>query len=50
MKERINKARPMLVTEVLAYEDYAFDNGILMQHLLQELQNRFGKEGEFLSL
>jgi hypothetical protein len=27
MKERINKAKSMLVTEVLSYEDYAFDNG-----------------------
>jgi hypothetical protein len=37
------------VIEVLSYGDYAFDNGILMQHLRQELQSRFAKEGGFLS-
>jgi hypothetical protein len=40
----------MLVTEVLSSKVYAFDNGILMQRLRQELQSRFGKEGGFLSL
>jgi hypothetical protein len=49
MKECINKARSMLATKILSYEDYAFNNGILMQHLRQELQNHFGKEGGFLS-
>jgi hypothetical protein len=33
MKERNNKARSMLLTEVLPYKVYTFDNGILMQHL-----------------
>jgi hypothetical protein len=40
----------MLVKEVLSYRAYAFDNGILMQRLWQELHSRFGKEGGFLSL
>jgi hypothetical protein len=39
----------MLLTEVLSYGVYTFDNGILMQHLRRELQSRFGKEGGFLS-
>jgi hypothetical protein len=39
----------MLVTEVLPYRVYAFENGILMQHLRQELHSRFVKEGGFLS-
>jgi hypothetical protein len=39
----------MLVTEVLSYRVYAFDNGILMQRLRQELHSRFDKEGGFLS-
>jgi hypothetical protein len=38
----------MLVTEVLSYGVYAFDNGILMQRLRQELHSHFGKEGGFL--
>jgi hypothetical protein len=50
MKERINKARSMLLIEVLPFGVYAFDNSILMQHLRRELQSRFGKEGGFLSL
>jgi hypothetical protein len=37
----------MLVTEVLSYGVYAFDNGILMRRLRQELHSRFGKEGGF---
>jgi hypothetical protein len=49
VKERINKARSMLLTEVLPFRVYTFDNGILMQHLWRELQRRFGKEGGFLS-
>jgi hypothetical protein len=49
VKERINKAGSMLVTEVLSYRVYSFDNGILMQHLQQKLQSRFGKQGGFLS-
>jgi hypothetical protein len=39
----------MLVTKILPYKVYAFDNGIYMQHLQQELHNRFSKEGGFLS-
>jgi hypothetical protein len=39
----------MLVTEVLSYGVYAFDNGILMQRLRQELHSCFGKEWGFLS-
>jgi hypothetical protein len=39
----------MLVTEVLSYGVYAFDNGILMQSLRQELHSCFSKEGGFLS-
>jgi hypothetical protein len=39
----------MLVTEVLSYGVYAFDNGILMQRLRQELHSCFGKEGGILS-
>jgi hypothetical protein len=34
----------MLATEVLSYKVYAFDNGILMQRLLQELHSRFAKK------
>jgi hypothetical protein len=49
MKECNNKARSMLLTEVLPYKVYTFDNGILMQHLQRDLQGRFGKEGGFLS-
>jgi hypothetical protein len=44
------KARSMLMTKVLAYEDYAFNNGIPVQYQRQELQSHFGKEGGFLSL
>ena len=37
----------MLVTEVLSYGVYVFDNGILMQCLQQELHSCFDKEGGF---
>jgi hypothetical protein len=47
--EHINKAWSMFVTEVLSYRVYAFDSGILMQRLWQELHSCFGKEGGFLS-
>jgi hypothetical protein len=49
-EKHINNTRSMLLIEVLLYEVYIFDNGILMQHLRQDLQSRFGKEGGFLSL
>jgi hypothetical protein len=39
----------MLLTEVLSYEVYTFDNVILMQYLRRELQSCFGKERGFLS-
>jgi hypothetical protein len=39
----------MLVIEILSYEVYAFDNGILMQRLRQELHSHFDKEVGFLS-
>jgi hypothetical protein len=38
----------MLVTEVLSYRVYAFDDGILLQHLWQESYSCFGEEGGFL--
>src|SRR5688572_28283351 len=37
----------MLVTEVVLYGVYVFDNGILMQCLRQELHSCFHKEGGF---
>jgi hypothetical protein len=37
----------MLVTEVLSYGVHAFDNGILMQRIWQEIHSHFGKEGDF---
>jgi hypothetical protein len=40
----------MLLTEVLSYWVYTFDNCILIQHLRRELQSRFAKEVGFLSL
>jgi hypothetical protein len=39
----------MLVIEVLSYGIYAFNNGMLMQRLRQELHSCFAKEGGFLS-
>jgi hypothetical protein len=39
----------MLVTEVLSYRVYVFDNAILIQRLQQELHSCFSKEGGFLS-
>ena len=39
----------MPLAEVFLYGVYTFDNGILKQHLRQDLQSCFGKEGGFLS-
>jgi hypothetical protein len=49
MKECINNTRLMPLIEVFLYGVYTFDNGILKQHLRQDLQSCFGKEGGFLS-